>query len=264
MNADGTCEQRFAPALSMSDVPVWSPSATAAPAVECSSAQLRVRASRTEIGLHDDVGFSVLVHNDGTRTLDATRVEIAATRGVVRIANGSDTCTRGREIVCTIGPLARGGDRTLELTGTPAGAGAGFVRYTVHVVWDGPSDVTPTADIATVAATIAPCDVVGTWEGDYLVGTPRADRICGRPGADRILGGRGNDRIEAGSGADTVTGGPGRDTIDGGGGGDLILVQDGERDTVDCGTEQDTVVADQFDVLKHCEHVSRIKTRRAR
>ena len=51
--------------------------------------------------------------------------------------------------------------------------------------------------------------------------------------------------------------GPGRDRVDGGGGGDTIRVRDGERDSVDCGTEQDTVYADRKDVLRHCERVRR-------
>jgi Ca2+-binding RTX toxin-like protein len=54
-----------------------------------------------------------------------------------------------------------------------------------------------------------------------------------------------------------VIAGPGRDTVDGGGGGDTIRVRDGERDVVDCGTEQDTVIADGTDVLRHCERVRR-------
>ncbi|MFL5936183.1 MAG: TolB family protein, partial [Gaiellaceae bacterium] len=40
MNADGTCEQRFPTALQMVGVPSWSPLAEAAPALDCSAAQL--------------------------------------------------------------------------------------------------------------------------------------------------------------------------------------------------------------------------------
>jgi Ca2+-binding RTX toxin-like protein len=211
-----------------------------------------------EVGAHDTVGLSVTVRNDGTRSLDGARLEVAATRGVVRSAYGSDTCTRGREIVCTLGSLARGATVTVELVGDPSG-GPGLARYNARVAWDGPPDVTPAADVATGATTVAPCDILGTWGSDFLVGTTRPDRICGRPGPDRINGGPGNDRIDAGSGADTVIGGPGRDTIDGGGGGDLIFVRDGQRDVVDCATEQDIVVADRLDVLRHCERVTRLK-----
>jgi dipeptidyl aminopeptidase/acylaminoacyl peptidase len=258
MNADGTCEQPLATALVMSDAPTWSPLAAPVARAECSAAQIRLKVSPGEVGAHDTVGLSILVRNDGTRSLDGARLEVSATRGVVRIANGSDTCTRGREIVCTLGSLARGAEDTYELVGDPSG-GPDLVRYTARVAWNGPPDVTPSADVATGATTVAACDILGTWGSDNLVGTARPDRICGRPGPDRINGGPGNDRIDAGSGADTVIGGSGRDTIDGGGGGDLIFVRDGQRDVVDCGTEQDIVVADRLDVLRHCERVTRLK-----
>jgi Tol biopolymer transport system component len=260
MNADGTCEQPFVTELRMADVPIWSPHAEAAPALDCASAQIRVHADRAEVGVHSDVGLSVVVRNDGTRTLETTRLELSATRGTLRIANGSDMCTRGREIVCSLGSLPRGAEGTLELLGTPGQVG--LVRYNARVVWDGPADVNPQADLGSAFSSVAPCDILGTWGPDYLVGTVRADRICARPGPDRIDGGPGNDSIDAGSGADTVIGGRGRDTIRGGGGGDLIYVRDGERDVVNCGTEQDTVVADQLDVLRHCERVTRVRVRR--
>jgi Ca2+-binding RTX toxin-like protein len=261
MNADGTCEQRFATELRMSDAPTWSPVAPPpATALDCSAAQLRIRVDRTEVGVHDEVRVSLLVRNDGTRSLDATRLELSATRGTLSIADGSSLCTRGREIVCSLGSLPRGAERTLELIGTPNQVGS--VRYAVHVVWDGPTDVNPDADAASAFSSVAPCDILGTWGSDYLVGTQRADRICGRPGADRIDGGPGNDRINAGAGADTVFGGRGRDTIEGRAGGDLIYIRDGQRDVVDCGTEQDTVVADQLDVLNHCERITRVRLRR--
>jgi Ca2+-binding RTX toxin-like protein len=260
MNADGTCEQPFPTELRMSDAPTWSPLAAAAPSLDCSAAQLRIRVDRGEVGVRDDVRVSLVVRNDGTRSLDATRLELSATRGTLSIADGSNVCTRGREIVCSLGSLPRGAERTLELIGAPRQVG--LVQYAVHVRWDGPSDVNPQADVASAFSAVAPCDILGTWESDYLVGTKRADRICGRPGADRIDGGLGNDHINAGAGADTVIGGRGRDTIEGRAGGDLIYVRDGERDVVDCGTEQDTVVADQLDVLRHCERVTRVRLRR--
>ncbi|HYU65382.1 MAG TPA: hypothetical protein VEK09_01400, partial [Jatrophihabitantaceae bacterium] len=260
MNADGTCEQQFGATLAMHDSPIWSPVAEPAAPVQCSAAQIRLRVSPGELGVHDAARLSIEVRNDGTRSLDGVRLEVAATRGVLRIANGSDTCTRGREIVCTVGSLARGAELTYELVGVPSALG--LVRYTARVAWDGPPDVTPSADVATAATTVAPCDILGTWGSDVLVGTSRPDRICGRPGPDRINGGPGNDWIDAGSGADTVIGGPGRDRIDAGGGGDLVFVRDGQRDVVDCGTEQDIVVADRLDVLRHCERVARASVRR--
>ena len=258
MNADGSCEQRYAADLQLTDTPAWSPTAAAAAAVACSAAQLRLHVLPAEVGVHDDVTLSVVLRNDGTRALDGTRLEIAATHGEIAPAGGAATCTSGRVAVCTVGTLARGAERRYTLLGSPGGQ-VGLVRYTARVAWDGPPDVTPAADLASAAATVAPCDILGTWGNDRLSGTPRRDRICGRPGADRIDGGAGNDVIDAGSGADTVIGGPGRDEISGGGGGDVVYVRDGRRDVVDCGAEQDAVVADGLDALAHCERVTRTK-----
>jgi hypothetical protein len=259
MNSDGTCEQRFARSVAMWNAPVWSPRATPADAVECSSAQLRLQPGLTEVAARGDVPLELVVRNDGTQVLDSARVTLTASRGTLRIADGSTTCSTGTTSVCTVGSLARGAELRLVLVGSPRGTGN--VTYGARISWQGAPDVDPAADETAAAATVAPCDVLGTWGSDRLAGTPRRDRICGRPGDDRIDGGAGNDFIDAGSGADTVIGGKGRDTIEGGGGGDVILVRDGERDVVDCGTEQDTVVADRLDVLRHCEHVTRASAR---
>jgi Ca2+-binding RTX toxin-like protein len=186
-------------------------------------------------------------------------VSVTASRGEVRIADPSFSCSAGTTSLCSLGSFARGAERTLVVLGTPGGVGN--LTYTARIAWDGEPDVDPASDETTASAAVAPCDVLGTWASDRLAGTPHRDRICGRPGDDRIDGAAGNDYIDAGSGADTVIGGKGRDTILGGGGGDVILVRDGERDVVDCGTEQDTAVADRLDVLRHCEHVTRASAR---
>ncbi len=262
MNADGSCQAAFARPTPLFGVPSWSPTAAPVPPSECSSAQLRLRAGRTEVGLHDDVPLKLILRNAGTRPLEGARLTIEATRGAVRSADqASPVCADGHTLVCSLGSVPRGAELALEFLGTP-GSTVGNAEYTARISWQGEPDVNTAADVATVGATVAPCDIVGTWGNDKLIGTARRDRICGRPGADRIEGGAGNDRIEAGSGADTVVGGKGRDTIDAGGGGDVVYVRDGERDVVDCGTEQDIVVADQRDVLKHCEHVTRARVRR--
>jgi len=102
------------------------------------------------------------------------------------------------------------------------------------------------------------CGRIGTVESDSIVGTSGADRICGLPGGDTIDGLTGNDQLDGGDGNDTLNGGPGRDRIYGGAGYDVILARDGERDTIDCGTQVDTVVADRVDrVARNCEHVQR-------
>jgi Ca2+-binding RTX toxin-like protein len=146
-------------------------------------------------------------------------------------------CGRGREIVCSLGSLQPGAERSLALVGVPASAGV--VKYRARIAWDGARDVNPSANVAAASAVVLPCDILGTAGDDRLVGTAGRDRICGGAGADRIEGG------------------PGRDRIDAGGGRDVVYVRDGERDVVDCGTARDTVFADRLDVLKHCERVTR-------
>lgn len=108
-----------------------------------------------------------------------------------------------------------------------------------------------------------------TWiEGgpgrDRVAGAAAADDIKGDEGNDVIYGGAGNDVIDGGAGDDTIYGGPGSDTITGGSGhnaiyggpgDDLIAAGDGSRELVDCGPGADTVHADRFDRLVHCEHV---------
>jgi hypothetical protein len=102
--------------------------------------------------------------------------------------------------------------------------------------------------------------------GKTLTGTAKADRLTGGPGADTIRGGGGNDRISGGAGADklygdagndSITPGAGRDTVFGGSGSDTIRARDGERDTIDCGPGNDTVVADKADFVKGCETARR-------
>src|SRR5262249_43414170 len=91
------------------------------------------------------------------------------------------------------------------------------------------------------------CARIGTVESDSIVGTAGADRICGLPGSDTIDGLAGNDQLDGGDGNDTIDGGRGRDRIYGGAGYDVILARDGEPDTIDCGTQADTVIADRSD-----------------
>jgi Ca2+-binding RTX toxin-like protein len=51
-----------------------------------------------------------------------------------------------------------------------------------------------------------------------------------------------------------LDGGSGRDRIFGDQGNDTIRADDGQRDTVDCGSGRDVVHADRFDVVrKNCE-----------
>jgi RTX calcium-binding nonapeptide repeat (4 copies)/WD40-like Beta Propeller Repeat len=99
--------------------------------------------------------------------------------------------------------------------------------------------------------------IKGTAKADRLTGGPGADTIRGRGGNDRISGGAGADKLYGDAGNDSITPGAGRDSAFGGAGKDTIRAKDGERDTIDCGSGKDTVVADKTDVVKGCETVRR-------
>jgi WD40-like Beta Propeller Repeat/RTX calcium-binding nonapeptide repeat (4 copies) len=79
-----------------------------------------------------------------------------------------------------------------------------------------------------------------------------AKTIKGTKRADVILGTSGNDTILPGPGADTVVAGDGNDVINS---------VDGFRDVIVCGAGVDRVTADQLDVTRECEVVTRIKTK---
>jgi Tol biopolymer transport system component len=102
--------------------------------------------------------------------------------------------------------------------------------------------------------------------GDALDGGDGNDRLIGALGPDRLSGGAGDDTISGGPGPDVLNGGPGRDSLLGGGGRDTIYANDGEADSVDCGTntgatnkspENDKAYIDRSDVVTHCERVFR-------
>jgi Ca2+-binding RTX toxin-like protein len=90
--------------------------------------------------------------------------------------------------------------------------------------------------------------------GDYLSGGDGDDLIFGESGTDTLSGGAGNDRLFGNDGTDNLFGGDGDDFID------ATFFEDGlgERDYVDCGAGDDTVVAGFRDtVLDNCEKVDR-------
>jgi Ca2+-binding RTX toxin-like protein len=92
-------------------------------------------------------------------------------------------------------------------------------------------------------------DVTGTNGDDSLRGTAKADKINARAGNDWIVGLRGND---------TLIGGRGRDVLYGGSGDDRLLIRDGAKDSADCGSGRDTVIADNKDGVRgNCETVLR-------
>jgi Ca2+-binding RTX toxin-like protein len=101
---------------------------------------------------------------------------------------------------------------------------------------------------------------------DVANGGAGDDRMFGGVGDDRLNGGVGDDRLNGGRGDDVLTDDRGTDRFSGGTGDDRINAQDRRgrgrhdaRDIVDCGTCDDTVIADDDDIVRsNCEHVQRV------
>lgn len=227
------------------------------PPLSCVDLRLYVTPSSDAVALNGQLAYVVTIENDGT--LPATSLALTATIPPpvqLRSVNVNDACTVGNSITCRLPSLAPGARLELMLIASFRGEGTFTARFAVGAA---ETDSDPSTDQVTVANTpVLPCTIVGSTGNDAIEGTVKGDRICARTGWDRIQGRSGNDRIDAGNGNDTIDAGKGRDSVIGSGGADVVLVRDGERDTVDCGTEHDVVVADRLDtVARNCEEVYR-------
>ncbi len=90
-----------------------------------------------------------------------------------------------------------------------------------------------------------------------LVGSD-VESVYGGSGNDTITGNNGNNVLDGQGGDDTINGLGGNDTFRGGAGNDTLLARDSGPDNVQCGADDDTVTADNGDVVNaDCEHVSR-------
>lgn len=255
VNADGTCEERFEIAQGISD-PVWSPVAPPLPAVECVSAEVRIRWNGKPGGLRRGAPFSVFVRNDGTQTLSEPVLEISTSRGTVTGVGNGPREYRDGHFLFRLGALAPGAQTLVQLRafGVAAPTASVFKAHVFNLVPPlGGSE--PGSEFVQIDFHL--CDVVGTSRGDKLVGSDGPERICGNAGADRISGRAGDDALQGGDGADTIDGGPGRDVIGAGPGADVLNVLDGEVDRLDCGAGADKVAADKIDRLTRCERVVR-------
>jgi Ca2+-binding RTX toxin-like protein len=124
--------------------------------------------------------------------------------------------------------------------------------------------------------TVEETDTYSSIELFSLRGLGGNDTITSGSGGDTIRGGDGNDVINGGDGDDFVFGdagvglppapAPGNDVLNGGAGvdqisgeagNDEITSRDGSADTVNCGSETDSAVADVLDVIDECETVDR-------
>lgn len=89
---------------------------------------------------------------------------------------------------------------------------------------------------------------LGSGGNDIIVGSRGADLVRAGAGADYVHGHEGNDRLRGGAGQDRLLGGRGKDSI---------FARDRSRDSIDCGSGSDRVVADRFDRVSNCEIVLR-------
>jgi len=94
--------------------------------------------------------------------------------------------------------------------------------------------------------------------GDPLDPNNFTDSLDGGFGDDTINGRGGRDTLEGGPNRDTLIGGRGRDIINGGLNADTIFAEDGEQDTIDCGSGlfdgADVAHIDEgLDVTRGCE-----------
>ncbi len=128
---------------------------------------------------------------------------------------------------------------------TPRDAG-----LTISVLGGTDSQILPWGSIEIVDLLLN--DGAQTVDGSAFSGSLRvraeggADTITGTAAADVLNGGAGNDFLDGQGGADTFQAGAGLD---------LVHARDGVADTGDCGSEEDTLVADATDALTGCERI---------
>jgi Ca2+-binding RTX toxin-like protein len=140
----------------------------------------------------------------------------------------------------------------------------------------------------TCEGTDEPDELIGTNTPDFMNAKQDDDRLLGRGGRDdmfgddlgpedtrtdgddEVFGNDGNDAMNGFGGSDLLRGGgnadsidateasenPGKDTVWGDGGRDFILANDGVKDTIDCGEDEDTVLFDEKRdvVADNCEN----------
>ena len=88
-------------------------------------------------------------------------------------------------------------------------------------------------------------------EGDNVAAD--VENVVGGSGPDRIVAGAAGARLTGGPGNDSITGSPQEDRVDGLEGDDTIDTRDGRYDSIDCGSGNDTLLADPGDDAENCE-----------
>ena len=90
-------------------------------------------------------------------------------------------------------------------------------------------------------------DAIAT-DVEKLIAGQGNDSLTGNGLANTLVGGGGSDSLRGGDGLDFLIGGPGADSL---------VSRDAESDTVDCGSDFDSVLADVLDLVSECESVDR-------
>ena len=128
MNADGTCEGRFAPAAPRLVDPAWRPgTAPAAGAIACVDLKAEVAASIDAVALKQSVVYHVTVDNDGTIPATGLQVTVSAPApAVLSPSLAPGMCSAGQPIVCRLGTLG-------PLTSFVSGGASLYFARAVHV-----------------------------------------------------------------------------------------------------------------------------------
>ena len=79
---------------------------------------------------------------------------------------------------------------------------------------------------------------------EHIHATQLRDVLTGNGSPNEIFGLGGNDTISGLGGNDTLSGGAGNNSLVAGAGNDVVLARNGSFDTIDCGTETDTLERD--------------------
>jgi Ca2+-binding RTX toxin-like protein len=115
--------------------------------------------------------------------------------------------------------------------------------------------VTVTLDGAANDGTIGENDNIKA-DVEGLLGSRGGDTLTGQATAvaNVFNGYEGNDTLNGNAGDDSLTGGRGTDSLFGGANADMLFSADGNIESVDCGTETDTLVYDAaLDTPTGCE-----------
>ena len=258
MNADGTCETRFAlldtPALPPYAFPPFGPSwrpgvRPSPPPLTCVDLGLAPEIGEDtpsslqypHVLLHDVVTYAITVRNDGTQPATRLSFEIRAS-GAERVLVAPGACTRPPIIRCRLRDdlPARGGmpiNVRVEAAFASGAQGNASVQVTGN---EASSDPDPSNNTVDFTIWVRPKKIAGKLPLARIDGTEADDTLFGRPGGDVILGRGGNDLVYAGDGNDFIYGGDGRDIIH-------------------CGRGNDTVYANRGDIIaRDCEHIRRV------